>query len=148
MLTFKGTLYKLTQIKYLLYAVLPFSILVSILPASDENIRTKCLKRVLSGPINVNSRIHDRNPIIAYLMLPGSISLAKLRVLYEIIIAIMPKMNEKIANKLWKNFENIGRKKLFNLPEKSAEHPESIDRIKNIADTKPVIISMMETWFE
>jgi len=134
-----GTLSKLIEIKHCFYEALPFSSLE--LFVLDENIMPTCLKRVLSGPINVNSKIHDKNPIIAYLILPGSISRAKLRVLYEIIIAIIPKVNEKIANTLWKNFEKIGRKKLFNLPENSAEHPESIDRHRNIAETKPIIVT-------
>lgn len=72
-------------------------------------------------------------------MLPGSMSLAKLRVLYDIIMATIPKENEHIANTLWENLKKTGRSNLFNLPENSAVHPESIERNRNIAETKPEI---------
>ena len=89
------------------------------------------------GPIKVNIIMKASSHIIMTLQFPGSCFFAHDFVSYAIITETIPVTNAINASKLWMNLLNIGFKYLFNSIEYNAEHPEIIDKIRNMKEIRP-----------
>jgi hypothetical protein len=62
-------------------------------------------------------------------------------------MAINPATNDVRAKRLWKNFEKIGLMRFFKFFGKRAAQPESIERPRNIAATRPAKIFFLNLNF-